>query len=215
MEDRRDPGVAISRLAEHFAERFNASEDQRLRGLKPIVGEVELLPGTNRNVIPGSALITLGVNGPAAITEMEHLSLQVQSWIVDTLLDTVAFGGEGVVLEAVDPINFVSLASRVRLSIDLRYASETSKEAFLQEVNGKLTSIRKSLKLKVSRAIEQELKPYPLDKSGQILQIERSYGGSHNPDEAQLGKDLLTLIYHGVMDKFIGMLEAKVVLMIE
>ena len=191
MEDRRDPGVAISRLAEHFAERFNASEDQRLRGLKPIVGEVELLPGTNRNVIPGSALITLGVNGPAAITEMEHLSLQVQSWIVDTLLDTVAFGGEGVVLEAVDPINFVSLASRVRLSIDLRYASETTKEAFFQEVNAKLTSIRKSLKLKVSRAIEQELKPYPLDKSGQILQIERSYGGSHNPDEAQLGKDLL------------------------
>lgn len=191
MEDRRDPGVAISRLAEHFSERFKAAQNNRLQGLKPIVGEVELLPGTNRNVIPGSALITLGVNGPAAITEMEHLSLQVQSWIVDTLLDTVAFGGEGVVLEAIDPINFVSLARRVKLSIDLRFAEEKTKVSFLREAQQKLEEICASLDLQVSREIEQELQPYPLAESGQILQIERSYGGSHNPDEAQLGKDLL------------------------
>lgn len=191
MEDRRDPGVAISRLAEHFNERFQVPENKRLKGLKPVIGEIELLPGTNRNVIPGSALITLGVNGTAAISEMEHLSLQVQSWIVDTLLDTVAFGGEGVVLEAIDPINFVSLARHVKLSIDLRFAEEKTKEAFLKEVQLKLNDICSSLNLKVSREVEQELRPYPLARSGQILQIERSYGGSHNPDEAQLGKDLL------------------------
>lgn len=191
MEDRRDPGVAIARLAENFSARFKEEEDHRLHALKPVIGEVELQPGTNRNVIPGSALLTLGVNGPAAISEMEHLSLQVQSWIIDTLLDSVAFGGEGVVLETIDPINFVSLASRVDLSIDLRYAEEKLKVEYLQEVRIALERICATMELQVFRVVAQELKPYPLAKSGQILQIERSYGGSHNPDEAQLDKDLL------------------------
>ncbi|PHN06313.1 zinc-binding metallopeptidase family protein [Flavilitoribacter nigricans] len=191
MEDRRDPGVAIARLAENFVERFNEDQNNKFDKLKPVIGEIELQPGTNRNVIPGSALLTLGVNGPAAISEMEHLSLQVQSWIVDTLLDSVAFGGEGVVLEAVDPINFISLANRVDLSIDIRYAEDKIKTEFLLEARMALEKICTAMELQVAREVEQELRPYPLAQSGQILQIERSYGGSHNPDEAQLDRDLL------------------------
>lgn len=191
MEDRRDPGVAIARLAEHFTGTFKNAKDFKENELQAVIGEIELQPGTNRNVIPGSAALTLGVKGEVSSPEMEHLSLQLQSWIIDTLIDPVSFGGEGVTLQAVDPINFISLSERVDLSIDLRFAKEKTKAAFLEEAQQALDAICKTFDLQVKREIEQELQPYALEKSGQVLQIERSYGGSHNPDEAQLDKDLL------------------------
>ncbi len=35
------------------------------------------------------------------------------------------------------------------------------------------------------------MRPYSLARAGQVLQVERSFGGSHNANEAELARDLV------------------------
>lgn len=191
MTDRKDPGVAVARTAQFFSSLIEELNIKRAEQLEVLIGEVEFLPGANRNVIPGSAALTLGVQGSISSVESEYIRHQLHAWIIDTLLLPVGSGGEGVLLRSLDPINFLGLNKAVTLSIDLRAGRETSKNIFLQDAKEHLMAICHEYDLSYERQVEQELSPYSLRESGQVLQIERSYGGSHNPDEAQLEKDLL------------------------
>lgn len=208
MTDRKDPGVAIARVAHYFSFLVEELNIKRTDTLRPLIGEIELLPGANRNVIPGSAALTLGVKGDITQIEAEYISHHLHAWVIDPLLNAVSSGGEGIILQALDPINFISVSEKVSLSIDLRAGSESTKNEFLEEAGEALKSVCSEFDLLLEQHVEQELPPYSLRQSGQVLQIERSYGGSHNPDEAQLEKDLLigTLLQLEVSRRFI---EAK------
>ena len=53
------------------------------------------------------------------------------------------------------------------------------KDEFLKDAGAALGTLCGELELQLERHTEQELRPYPLRDTGQVLQIERSYGGSH------------------------------------
>ncbi|MEZ4943175.1 MAG: hypothetical protein R3D58_20035 [Saprospiraceae bacterium] len=191
LEDRKDPGVAIARLAGHFValvEKINAARKTKL---KVVIGEIALLPGTNRNVIPEEAVATFGVQGNLPEARQHFLLQQIQAWVYGTLSGTVTEGGEGVELISIHPIDFISYYRSTRVSLDLRGAEEHTMQAFLEEARKELNSLAKALQLQTESTVEQQLQPYALSNSGQVLQIERSYGGSHNPNELLIGNDLL------------------------
>jgi hypothetical protein len=192
LEDRRDPAVGAARLALYFleiVEELNRKEDS---ALIPLVGDIELFPGANRNVIPESAALTLALkNKNVSDRVRQYIQLTLQALLINKLSGPVKEGGEGIPVCNIEPIQFISPYSRTRLSIDLRTASQTATNDFLKNVRQVTRQAAETHGLKITSSIEQQLPPQQLSESGQVLQLERSYGGSHNPNEAQLEIDLL------------------------
>jgi hypothetical protein len=54
-----------------------------------------------------------------------------------------------------------------------------------------LDGVASACKVQITHQVEQVLPPYQLKDTGQVLQLERSYGGSHNPNETELARDVL------------------------
>ncbi|MCB1170284.1 MAG: hypothetical protein KDK25_08115 [Leptospiraceae bacterium] len=191
VEDRRDPGIAAARLTEFLRERIrerNESESSKLQGL---AGNVRLYPGSNRNVIPGSVSLTLAVQGDSLDEEeARSLAQELQGFAVGTLAKKVASGGEGVKLSRMDRMSYINVYGSARLSVDLRSDREESSDSFRQKMDELLEEICHRFDVKVESEQKQDLLPYSLEESGQVLLMERSYGGSHNPNEAELQTDL-------------------------
>ncbi|MCB0520686.1 MAG: hypothetical protein H6577_22825 [Lewinellaceae bacterium] len=205
-EDRCDAGVAAARLARHFlqtVEDWNAGNGTEYL---PLIGGIELLPGTNRNVIPESAAFTLAINSPSIPEALEdNLNYGLRGWIMGNLTLKVKNGGEGIHDFSMEPIGFISASNQIKFSIDLRAASSEAIHIFIKEARVAINEVAVELGLKITSAIQQELMPYHLADSGQVLQLERSFGGSHNPNEAQLEADLLrgTLLQLNVVREFL------------
>jgi len=206
LKDRRDPGVAAARLAQYFINLIDDHNKIHQTQFKPVIGDIRLLPGTNRNVIPGSASLSLGVMGDAIADEQKEILInQLHAWIIHSLHPRVSAGGEGIFKHSLESIDFMSINRQLRLSIDIRSASQVKTEEFLNEARDFLIKTADQSGLQIDQQVHQMLRPYPLHKSGQVLQIERSYGGSHNPNEAQLDSDLLrgSLLQLQVTEQFL------------
>lgn len=206
LKDRRDPGVAAARLAQYFVKLINDHNQAHQTQLKPIIGDIKLLPGTNRNVIPESASLSLGVMGEPLEDEQKELLInQLHAWIIHSLHPRISAGGEGIFGHSLELIDFMSIHKNLRLSVDIRSAHQEKTDRLLHEANEYLHNIAQQADLEINRQVHQTLRPYPLHKSGQVLQIERSYGGSHNPNEAQLDNDLLrgSLLQLHVTEQFL------------
>ncbi len=192
MQERRDPGVAAARVAEYFTEYITQLNEKYNYSLIPLIGDLSLIPGTNRNVIPGSASLSLGIsNSQLTPSQEDDLVNQLHAWIIHTLHPRVSSGGEGIFRHKLSKIDYMNVNTQVRLAIDVRADTETIHSTFLDEVKAYLASQVNNANIQISPQVHQKLRPYPLHTSGQVLQIERSYGGSHNPNEAQLDHDLL------------------------
>jgi len=192
MEDRRDPGVAAARLANKFKELVEDIRNQKQIELRPLIGGIQVIPGANRNVIPDSLLYTLGVAGADLDDETRYvLNSSLQNYVLGTLSKEVHAGGEGIINCFVETLDFSNTASCIRISLDLRGAESELMKNFVDDIKRIVEEIEKQFNVSVARSVEQMLEPYSLETSGQVLQIERSYGGSHNPNEAQLINDLL------------------------
>ena len=111
--DRRDPGVAAARLVREFLDWYDKviRPGESFAGIKPVVGNIRLTPGCNRNVIPGSASITTAltcddrpVRGLIDELTREDLAQTLEGYVIGTLARQVAGGGEGIRLWRVDPV---------------------------------------------------------------------------------------------------------------
>ncbi len=192
LEDRRDPAVGAARLARYFLDLIEELNRNEGSELVPLVGDIELFPCANRNVIPESAALTLALkNKNVSDRVRQYVQLTLQALLINKLSGPVKAGGEGIPVCNIEPISFISPYSRTRLSIDLRTASQAATDNFLQNVRQVVREAAELHGLKITSSIEQQLPPQHLSESGQVLQLERSYGGSHNPNEAQLEIDLL------------------------
>ena len=189
VQDRKDPGVAASRLARRFRE---LAEERRKHypDLQAMVGNVRFYPGTNRNVIPGSVSLTLALKGGIPVEECESISQELQGFAVGTLAKRVSAGGEGVTLSRVDRMSYVNVYNQTRLSIDLRTDTEDCTENFRRRIDEVVSDLKARFDVTIESSMQQNVKPYSLAESGQVLLMERSYGGSHNPHEAELQTDL-------------------------
>lgn len=191
-QDRRDPGVAAGRLARRFQEIIQEYNQSENRSSQAMVGNVRLLPGTNRNVIPGSVSLTLSVLGEALPEEeCENLSRGLQGFALGTLSKRVSAGGEGVRLCRMDAVSYATSFAKARLTIDLRSSAAETTAAFRERITGLIAEIEGEYDVEIAGELQQELPPFPLEESGQALLMERSYGGSHNPNEAELLSDLV------------------------
>ncbi|MCR9142930.1 MAG: hypothetical protein NXI24_11805 [bacterium] len=202
--DRRDPGVAAARLCREFCEALeslNASvAESRLRPLRPIVSNLRTSPGTNRNVIPGAVSVSLGfapVEGPegggASLDEDRRADLihRLKGFVAGTLTKSVDRGGEGLDTYRMHEESYLSSAPSARLSIDLRSAKTELTEGFLKRVRALTVELEEKYSVEIRGAEQQRMEPSPLEASGQVLFMERSYGGSHNPRETELLMDLV------------------------
>lgn len=192
--DRRDPGVAAARLAGQFLEWVDELNGAgRTLPARPIVGNVRLLPGTNRNVIPGEARFSLAIAGQDALSERESEDLQrrLEAFAAGTLARSVAGSGEGINVLRMEPVSFVRSSSRARLSLDLRSAQEEITARFVEHIGEVCARVAEEFGVEIQRAVQQELAPQLLEATGQVLMMERSYGGSHNPRETELLNDIV------------------------
>jgi hypothetical protein len=192
LQDRSDPGVAAGKLVNslHFLiDKINNSQGTKL---KAIVGGIELLPGTDRNVIPESIEFTIAiVNGTLSEEDKRYISLSLKNLAITVLSLPVSEGGEGVKKCIIVPIDFVNLSKKERLSIDLRGSDKDTITRFLYDFGRVYKEVETKYKVDIRPQLQQQFDPIDLDRTGQVLQIERSYGGSHNPNEAELSNDLL------------------------
>lgn len=197
--DRCDPGVAAGRLAGEFRRWCREDADRRLAVImRPSVSNVRLSPGSNRNVIPGSAALTLALELDETQCEEtdlvrlgEDLLGSLKAFTVGTLARTVVEGGEGVSLERVDPISYTTLYQTSRASIDLRADRSETMVAFREAIDDILEKITDEFDVSCEPDLQQQLPPSSLQQSGQVLLMERSYGGSHNPRETELLSDIV------------------------
>ncbi|MBI41662.1 MAG: hypothetical protein CMF59_18875 [Leptospiraceae bacterium] len=189
VKDRKDPGVAAARLALEFY-RLLAEREERYPGIKGFSGNVRFYPGMNRNVIPGSVSLTLAVQGELPDDEYDSLAQELQGFAVGTLAKKVASGGEGVRLSRMERMSFVNVYGRAVASIDLRATEKEQSQEFRKEMDIMLGDVEKQFSVRVESSLQQQVDPYSLAESGQVLLMERSYGGSHNPNEAELQTDL-------------------------
>lgn len=191
LADRRDPGVAAARLARElrlWVERYNRQAETPVA---PLVGGVALLPGTNRNVIPGTAALKLGIEGEMPEDHQLALTHHLRTFAAHRLARDVADGGEGILRCDVWPVSFLNTARSVQLSIDLRAGDQAVIERCQEAITRIASELEADFGVRVSSSVEQRVPPRHLDRSGQVLQIERSYGGSHNPHEMELARDLV------------------------
>lgn len=189
--DRRDPGVAAARVAHEFEKRAsNLSDDGKL---PTIVGNVRLDPGTNRNVIPGAVSVSFAIKKtPAASTQsLEAMLRDLHAYAIGTLSQPVGAGGEAMQNCRVDQLSYVTSYPGARLSIDLRSDKQQTTESFHADIFGFIREIESEYQVSIRSEVQQQLPPFSLEESGQALLMERSYGGSHNPNEAELLTDLV------------------------
>ncbi|GAB3026998.1 zinc-binding metallopeptidase family protein [Bowmanella dokdonensis] len=198
--DRRDPGVAAARLVREFLDWFDKviRPGERFSGVKPVVGNIRLTPGCNRNVIPGSASVTTAltcenqaVRGLIDELTREDLAQTLEGYVIGSLARQVVGGGEGIRLCRVDPVSYVSTYRRAIMSIDLRSDEQEITDRFRTEIDRILKGISERYGVSVRGELQQKLPPSLLRESGQALLMERSYGGSHNPRETELLSDIV------------------------
>lgn len=191
VQERRDPGVAAARLADFFRSMVQYRNRRDGSNFRALAGNVRLYPGTNRNVIPASASITLGLQGDFLDPEeADAISRELQGFAVGTLGKKVVSGGEGVQLSRMERMSFINVYGGARLSVDLRSPRVELTHEFRRKMDEALHSICEQFQVTVTSEKEQDLDPFGLEDSGQVLLMERSYGGSHNPNEAELQSDL-------------------------
>lgn len=196
--DRRDPGVAAGRLAAEFRRWCREAVEPGLAAsLRPSVSNVRLTPGSDRNVIPGEAALTLALEMDASQCQEadrvrlgEDLLGSLKAFAVGRLARSVAEGGEGVSLVRVDPIDYTRLYRSCRASIDLRADRSATMTAFREAIDAILAELATQFEVTVETDLQQQLPPSSLEHSGQVLLMERSYGGSHNPRETELLSDI-------------------------
>jgi len=222
--DRRDPGVAAARLATRFRQWLQQAQARHSAGdqdqekalqqdrqqewqpnhttvhpdLEPLVSDVVLTPGTNRNVIPAAASLTLALRTPSQAARdslthrvQEDLRKTLEGFVVGTLTRQVTGGGEGLRRSRVDTVGFASRFNRTCLSIDLRADSREVMTAFRERIDAICRELTARFGVTMEPALQQQLAPSHLARSGQALLMERSYGGSHNPRETELLSDIL------------------------
>jgi len=187
LEERRDAGVAMGMLAHRFLENFKAES----AAARPVVGSVSVRPGANRNVAPGLAELTLAVEGPFSEREQTDLLQSLHAYAGAVLADKVASGGAGCSFYGVRAASFLNVARQVRLSLDARAEDAETLQAFEKEVEASWGEALDRFQAQGRREVAQRLEPLNLVSAGVALQLERSYGGSHNPNEAVLADDLL------------------------
>ncbi len=190
-QDRKDAGVAISRLAQYFVSIVDALNEEHHLNLQSIVGAPTLLPGQNRNVIPGEAAVSLGVRGEVTPEFAKLIQQKCMGFVTGTLALDVKNGGEGLEEYSTHEMNYVNKADHCNMSLDVRFPDAALKERFLTDVKALCEKLENRYAVEIQVSIEQELDAVHLSKSGQVLQLERSYGGSHNPYEAELARDVL------------------------
>lgn len=186
--DRHDPGVAAGRLARELS----CWIDETGIRARPLVGDVELYPGTNRNVIPGRASVTLGIDTRDEIDEAvaDDLRRRLRGFAAATLSRPVPEGGEGLEAWTVEPAGFISTHPRARLTTDLRAADDAALTEFPERMRELAQQIATRFDVRIEPTVEQHLAPQHIEATGQVLMMERSYGGSHNPRETELTMDL-------------------------
>ena len=189
--DRRDPVVAAARLARTLRRWLDDRPEVQARGIQALVGNVKIDPGTNRNVIAGAASLTLALlGGELTETEVEALDYDLRGYAIGTLAKRVAIGGEGMLHCSAEPISYATVASRARLSIDLRAADSGVTREFRARIDTICAELRGRFSVAIHSEVQQHLDPFALQESGQVLLMERSYGGSHNPNETELLVDI-------------------------
>ncbi len=193
MNERHDAAVAIARLKDHFYETVAQLSETHGIALVPQAGGIQVEPGKNRNVIPDIGKITLGVLSKTEIDVSLKNSLiqSIQSFIMNTLALPVDAGGEGILQGEFIEVNYLNATQKIRISLDLRGAQQAWIDSFVEKFHQAICDFESSCKVKISKQVEQALPPYPLRETGQVLQLERSYGGSHNPNETELARDVL------------------------
>jgi acetylornithine deacetylase/succinyl-diaminopimelate desuccinylase-like protein len=189
--DRRDPGVAAARLAGALRRWVDEHPLLQAPRIRPVVGNVRVSPGTNRNVIPGEVSLTLALLGDEISSlDIEDLDHTLRGYAIGTLAKSVRIGGEGMYQCRTEPISYATVASRARLAIDLRAAGQHTIDAFRSRIDGILDDLRAAHGVEIRTELQQRLNPFELPRSGQVLLMERSYGGSHNPNETELLVDI-------------------------
>lgn len=189
--DRRDPGVAAGRLCREFTATVARIASRTGRSYRPLIGNLRTTPGTNRNVIPGAVSLSLGVVPPLDSEAREELLHRLQGLASGELAKPVGRGGEGLQHSRMHAESFLRPSGAAVLSIDLRSAFATSTQAYLERVRALLPELEREFGVSIARQIQQHMEPSPLEASGQVLLIERSYGGSHNPRETEMLNDLV------------------------
>ncbi|GJL75916.1 hypothetical protein [Nitrosomonas sp.] len=188
--DRRDPGVGVARLARIFHD-WIVKNAGYFSELQWIIGDIDIQPGTNRNVIPGQAAVTLAIQAENFTPEYGEEILRIlQAAAAGQLTAQVSAGGEGITVGRIAPISFVKNYAQVRLSLDIREANDSVMVKARQAVDKIVTELEERFKVRIKHEIKQHLKPAQLLDSGQVLLMERSYGGSHNPNEMEMMADL-------------------------
>ena len=184
--DRKDPGVAAGRMARKFCDLLDRMDGE----FRPLVGNVRLDPGSNRNVIPGAAHFTLAVQGQLTEEQCDQIARQLQGFAISELTHAVSAGGEGIRLSRMDRMSYANVHGSARLTIDLRAGDREVSGRFRESMNDIIKAVAQEYNATIKNEIQQQLMPYSLERSGQVLIMERSYGGSHNPNEAELQADL-------------------------
>lgn len=192
IADRRDAGVALARLKDFVYELCQEYQTTHDKKIHLTAGGIEFTPGINRNVIPGTASISFGIKGDSLVeSDRFFIQQQIKAYIVGTLYLPVNQGGEGILDFTFQEISHVNKSHQVTCSIDLRSHDKSLTLSFLGTLTRTLNKISKGYNVQTTRSIEQQLDPYQLRDTGQVLQLERSFGGSHNPNETQLTQDVL------------------------
>ncbi|SFK29159.1 hypothetical protein SAMN05216302_1003121 [Nitrosomonas aestuarii] len=188
--DRRDPGVGIARLARIFRD-WIVKNAGYFNELQSVIGDLDIQPGTNRNVIPGQAAVTLAIQAENFTPEFGEEILRIlQAAAAGELTAQVPAGGEGITIGRIEPVSFVKNYAQVRLSLDMREANDSVMIKAQEAVDDIVRNLEESFAVKIRHEIKQHLQPSQLLDSGQVLLMERSYGGSHNPNEMEMMVDL-------------------------
>lgn len=194
MDSRRDPAVAAGVLSKRFVELLRELEKQESRRFTPLIGDITLKPGKSRNVVPDRVSFTLAIRESVPEKLKDFLQKKLNAClhkVADDLEESGVPGIESLPPETGDgaPLN---LANQVYLTVDLRTPEEPMQELLRCRFHESLRNLGNDLDLERESEIQQTTQPVSLLKGGQVLQIERSYGGSHNPRETQAVADLLT-----------------------
>lgn len=196
--DRKDAGVAAGRLMRFFINKVHELDTRRRavsgRGstLTPLVGNIRLTPGVDRNVIPGHAAVSLAVTGDhLTVDEKEELIQTLQSYAIGNLQRRVESGGESLYYCRMDHMSYANTYSQARLTIDLRSDRAEKTRDYRNRIGAIIPEIEDEFQVNIHSEMQQRVEPSDLEKSGQCLLMERSYGGSHNPHEAELLNDLV------------------------
>ena len=208
MDDRNDPGVAAGRLAKAFAERLEQLQKQLGCSLTPVAADVQIEPGQSRNVIPNKASLSLGVEERLPESLEKTLDKDIRNLCAEMFPYKPSHRGSGIDVTDLRRIGSgkVRESRKVYLTVDLRAPEKSIQAETGKQMGELLEAIAKRHKVTWTSQIQQLAEPVSLQGSGQALQIERSFGGSHNPNETQLAADLLvgTLIQLAATLKFLN-----------